>query len=205
MSRLIQRCVIAVLVTVTAAGCMNLGPTASQDTRYYLLEPVSATDGPQTPPALSADTVIGLGPVTLASYLDRPQIVTRMRDNMIRVDEFNRWGEPLGDAVTRALVDNMSLMAGDGRVLAFPWKRSQQVTVRVAVAVSGFEADDTGAVTLRARWQLLDGDGGRLVERRTEITRASGSDYGQVAAAMSGLISDLAGEIYQAIADLPQP
>lgn len=203
MSRLIQSCVIAVLVTVAAAACMNLGPAASQDTRYYLLEPVTAPEGPKAAPALSADTVIGVGPVTLATYLDRPQIVTRLRDNRIRVDEFNRWGEPLRDSVTRVLMDNMSLMAGDGRVIAFPWKRSQKVTVQVVVAVSGFEADDTGAVTLRARWQLLNGDGERLGERRTEITRASGSDYGQAAAAMSGLISDLAGEIYRAIAELP--
>ena len=203
MSRLIHRCVIAVLVTVAAAACMNLGPTASQDTRYYLLEPVSAPDGPKTAAALPAGTVIGLGPVTVASYLDRPQIVTRLRDNRIRVDEFNRWGEPLRDAVTRVLMDNVSLMTGDQRVLAFPWKRSQKVTVQVAVAVSGFEANDNGAVTLRARWQLLDGDGERLDERRTEITRASGGDYGQVAAAMSSLLSDLAGEIYQAVADMP--
>lgn len=203
MSRLIHRCVIAVLVTVAAAACMSLGPAGSQDTRYYLLEPVSAPDGPKTAPALSADTVIGVGPVTLASYLDRPQIVTRLRGNRIRVDEFNRWGEPLRDAVTRVLMDNMSLMAGDQRVVAFPWKRSQKITVQVLVSVSGFEADADGAVTLRARWQLLAGDGERLGERRTEITRASGSDYGQVAAAMSSLLSDLAGEIYRAVADLP--
>jgi len=198
MRRSLLRGAIAAMMLAAGAACMNLGPTASTDTRYYLLEPAATPEA--TTSALPAGTVIGFGPVSLPPYLDRPQIVTRLSDNRIRVDEFHRWGEPLTDAVMRVLSEDISSRAGGTRVWTFPWKRSQTVSVQVKVAIVGFEADHGGRVALKARWQLLDGDGAALGEHRATLTGVSGAGYGQVVGVMSGLLSDLSAKILESLA-----
>ena len=63
--------------------------------RFYVLSPlprgqqVSAPDKP---------LVIGIGPVELPPYLDRPQIVSRPDANRIALAEFDRWAEPLASS-----------------------------------------------------------------------------------------------------------
>ena len=56
---------LALVSAMLAAGCSNA------PTRFYVLAPGEMTA--VTAPALS----VGLGPIGLAGYLDRPQIVTR--------------------------------------------------------------------------------------------------------------------------------
>ena len=61
-------------IAVLAAGCLG----GSAPTRFYVLAPV---DGPAV--AGERPLAVGVGPVSLASYLDRPQIVTRPASDKI--------------------------------------------------------------------------------------------------------------------------
>ena len=86
---------LVLVAALVATGC--LGGTAP--TRFYVLAPV---DGPVVADARAM--TLGVGPVTLASYLDRPQIVTRPATDKIDLGEFDQW--------TRAACHRPSLCAG---------------------------------------------------------------------------------------------
>lgn len=82
-----------VLVTaVLGAGCLGGG---NAPTRLYVLAPVET-------PALPASGAlsVGVGPMHVPGYLDRPQIVTRRDADRIDLGDFDQWGEPLRDGIS---------------------------------------------------------------------------------------------------------
>ena len=67
------------------------GCAGSESVRYYVLSATPA--GPVG--AAVRDIPVGVGPVELPEYLDRPQIVTRTSQNELNVADFDRWAESL--------------------------------------------------------------------------------------------------------------
>ncbi|MFW6242141.1 MAG: PqiC family protein, partial [Thermodesulfobacteriota bacterium] len=59
----------------------------SLPTRFYLLTPQKT--GPGAAP--TAGPSVGVGPVELPDYLDRPQILTRAGEHEIHFAEFDQW------------------------------------------------------------------------------------------------------------------
>lgn len=197
---------ILLTVVCAAVACMNLGPGTSPGTRYYLLTPETDRSLGPMKSALPPAATVGIGPVSLPAYLDRPQIVTRMTGNQIKVDEFHRWGEPLKDAIQRVIMENLFAGAGDLQVVAYPWKRSMSVDAQVAIEVLRFDADATGKVTLTARWQMIGADGNKLLDaQRVSYTRTTGPDHAQVVAAMSDALSAFSSDILGMISAATAP
>jgi uncharacterized lipoprotein YmbA len=187
-----------VLVTaLLAGGC--LGGTAP--TRFYVLAPV---DGP----AVSGDRAmsVGVGPVGLAGYLDRPQIVTRPAADKIDLGEFDQWGEPLRDAISRVLAEDLSRQLPAAKVSVFPWRGLDAVRYQVIVNVTRFDGPAAGDTALEARWRVIDAASGKEVAakttRRTEP--ASGAGYTMAVSAMSRALEALSREIAQTLVGLPQ-
>ena len=85
--------IAALLALALLAGCAGV---ARQKTEFYLLE---ALADPAPISKLQGDAWLGLGPVTLARYLDRPQMVTRVGGNRLVIDALNHSlagrGEPV--------------------------------------------------------------------------------------------------------------
>ena len=73
------------LIAMTLAGCAGTEPS-----NYYLL---SALPAPETPirATPSDQLAVGVGPVTLPMYLDRPQLVTRASPNRLDLAAFNKF------------------------------------------------------------------------------------------------------------------
>jgi uncharacterized lipoprotein YmbA len=71
------------------AVLLGLGACASTPSRFYLLNTLPASE---TVPATAAGRgpVVGVGPITLPKYLDRPQLVTRASRNQLTLGEFDR-------------------------------------------------------------------------------------------------------------------
>src|SRR2546430_14448306 len=122
------------------------GCASSPPTRLYVLP--SLTGAETAPPAAQRDLTIGVGPVTLHPYLDRPQIVTRASRARLILGEFDQWGAPLRDSVTRALAENLSLLVPTDRVVLHPWARTTVPDYQVTVEVLQFDAGPGGEVIL---------------------------------------------------------
>src|SRR5262247_789000 len=116
----------AVLLSLALGGCSNTPPT-----RFYVLSAVAdqAAAIPGKGPA------IGIGPITLPQYLNRPQIVTRVSGNQLAVAEFDQWGGDLNDNLARTLAANLSSLLETDRVSLYPWKDEAPIDEQVTIDV----------------------------------------------------------------------
>jgi uncharacterized lipoprotein YmbA len=174
-------------------GC--LGTTAP--TRFFLLTALSDTERLEGRAGAGGQLVIGVGPVELPRYLDRPQIATRAGQHELRLAEFDQWAEPLQDNVTRVLAENLSRLLAADDVVIHPWPRSAHVAYQVLVQVTRFDSTIGAQSMLTARWQIIDVQEDRELLRKTSsfAVPIEASDYGAIVAAMSRGLGDLSREI----------
>jgi uncharacterized lipoprotein YmbA len=180
-----------------AAGC------ASQPSRFYLL---SAVPSPETAPlgtSTEQGPTIGVGPVTLPRYLDRPQIVTRTSPYELKLAEFDRWAEALDANFARVLAENLSFMLPSARVAMSPWPRTTTIDYQITVDVSHFLTQVGGDSLLIADWVLFKGEGQEVLRSGRSRLSASpaGQSYAAIVAAMSQAVSSLSREIASTIRD----
>lgn len=173
------------------AGCLSLGPRADR-TRYYALEP-----RPAPPPAGAAPLgVLGLGPVQLPAYLDRPELVTRGEGASVEVAGDERWAAPLEALFVAALAEDLRAGVPAREVVTWPWPAGAAPEWVVSVEVLRFERAPDGTAVLEARWALRRGAEAveRGLTRARERPAAAGSDasVGALGDAVAALARDLA-------------
>jgi uncharacterized protein len=168
--------------------------------KFYLLRSTSQAQSELKGRKVS----VGVGPVDLPPYVDRPQIVTQTAGNELNINEFNRWAEPLHGNFTRVMAENLGLLLGTDQVFAFPWGGSVAIDYQVKVEVAKFIGQLGGESSLVARWSIL-GDKGRkvLLTRRSQLqVVSSDARYDSLVTAMNQTLTDLSREIAGAIRSL---
>jgi len=187
-----QNLVLLFLFTLSLYSCA--GKSASS--KFYVLSPL-----PQSKLSEAEGTAIGVFPVAMPDYLDRPQIVTRVSDNEIKIDEFNRWAEPLKDSFYRALVQNLSTLLNTEKVIKLAQRPSVPVVLQIGVEVVQFEGTLGGDVVLIAKWELFE-QGGKnlLMAKRSSFKEPTGAaTYEALVAAQSRAVAALSREIAETI------
>lgn len=189
----VLRSILGSALLVLAVGCAETQPT-----RFYTLSGVHAP--PDASQTLPPGRVVGVGPVSLPDYLDRPQIVTRMAPNRADLADFDSWIEPLATMVPRILADDLSVLLGSDDVVTLPQRRAVRYAYQVEVDVSRFDFDAAGRAVLDARWYVI-GSREAVVEsgRATLSEPATSGDYASIAAAMSRALGALSRQIADAI------
>ncbi len=182
------------------AGCGKTEPS-----RFYVLSYGHGQDGGAASTTAREGVGIGVGPVELPQYLDRPHVVTRSSDNKLELAEFEQWGGNLEDNFGHVLAENLSFELSTDRVSVYPWRASAPIEYQVTVQVIAFEVDGEGDCQLDVRWSIVDQEARRvLVMARSSYREKVGpegggpegiTDYEAVAAAMSRNISDLGRDI----------
>jgi uncharacterized protein len=192
---LLTSAIIAGLLAL--AGCAN-----GQPTRFYTLSALADAPG-GTPRANLPELTVGVGPVTLPPYLDRPQLVTRAGDNRVVLADFDSWVEPLQGMFARVLAENLALLLGTDDVLLLPQRRDFALDRQVEVDVTRFDVDAAGNAVLDARWWVLDQDGEKVLRsgRSTISEPAKADDYTAAAGALSDALGAMSQEIAYAIVD----
>ncbi len=169
----------AALTAGVVLGCSPFGPQKDL-TRFYVL--TSLTD--QVPEGLEVrrpgPLAIGIGPVDLAEYLDRPQIQTRVSENQVWFSSVDRWAGPLRDNFARTLMENVAMLLGTERMYGHPWYQDANIDYSVRVHVMRFEWNAAGYAELLAAWEIGGADLGTEVEwglgRFTEPADTVGTD-----------------------------
>jgi uncharacterized lipoprotein YmbA len=200
-----------VLLSLALGGCSNTAPT-----RFYVLSAMAE----QTAAEPGKGTAIGIGPITLPQYLNRPQIVTRLSGNQLAFAEFDQWGGDLNDNVTRALAANLSSLLETDRVSLYPWKDEAPIDYQVTIDVANFEQDVDGSSLLTAYWSIVDprtgkvwlmrrssyrdtGDTARPATDSTDTILGGGTrPYDGIVAAMSRNLEALSRDIASAISSM---
>jgi uncharacterized lipoprotein YmbA len=127
---------------------------------YYRL----SADGP--PPPTGAGFALGVGPVALPDYIDRPELVFQSSDERFEVPFERRWAGSLRDTTTRAIGTNLARRLGTGNVHVYPWPPGTPLDYQVRVSVRQFHARSGGDAILEATWTVEDGHTGKVFVRR---------------------------------------
>jgi uncharacterized lipoprotein YmbA len=180
------------VVMLAAAGCARTPPP-----NFYLLEEPAGS----RLSGLDRGMAIGVGPLNLAGYLDRPNVVTRLTDHELQLSDFNRWAEPLKESILRVIGGNLSNMLETNRIYEIPWRNKEMpLEFRVEIDISRFDGCLGGDALLAARWTLYGRDEKTLVTRVSLITVASGGDgYDRLIGAQNQALRKLSQEIVDAI------
>jgi uncharacterized protein len=177
--------------SLMAGGC------ASQPSRFYLLSAVANAETASPGTSGQQGPTIGVGPVTLPRYVDRPQLVTRTSPYELKLAEFDRWAEALDTNFTRVLAENLSILLPTARVVMSPWPRATLLDYQITVDVTHFLSQVGGDSLLIADWTLLKGEGQEaLTSGRARFSASpGGQDYAAIVAAMSQTVASLSREI----------
>jgi len=147
------------LVSVLAA-CIKLETGPRQETRFYTLAPLTEAEAGTSSWTLPAGVTMGIGPIKLAKYLDRPQIVTSVSPTEFHFAEFDYWSEPLSDDIGMVVRENLTRLLHSERLLPFPWRLSRPVDVNLQLIVEVIAMDGRLDQTahLNLRWVLTKTD-----------------------------------------------
>jgi uncharacterized protein len=205
------RIILAGAIAASVSGCSYIAKAilAPQKdiSKFYLLTPTadSATATSATAPTPSSrdNFTLGLGPIKLPPYLDRPEVVMRAAPNRLELSKEDRWGESLQNGFTRAMERDLAAQSG-AVVIVFPWYNTVHIDMQVQIDVFRFETDSQGVATLSAKWTILDSTGKIILYTvETRLTQPSKpGDNTEGAAALSRDIGDLSGQIANMIQQL---
>lgn len=187
----------ACLVSLLIAGCGTSAPV-----RYYGLVPVET----EARFPVTEKFAIAIGPVRIAEYLNRYQIVTRTEDVSMKLGDYDRWTEPLAKSFQRTLTDNLATLLGSDRVLNFPAHSALDNGYQLPAQVTRFDTDSAGAAVLEVQWMLRTIDGETIVPaRRSRYTArvADSNDYGSIVEALSELVGTFSRDVASTLSELP--
>ena len=101
--------VILLAFSYLTAGCTFIGGT-QQATNNYVLSSLYSEEIETQALADLRNIGILVGPIRMALYLDRSDIVIRDSQNQIRLAEFSQWAGPLHENFSRVLAENLSVL-----------------------------------------------------------------------------------------------
>ena len=188
--------VILALVAIFSVGC-----TRSQTPRFYTLtsmQPDQVTSKRESP---AHNAVIGIGPVTIADYLDQSDLVTRTGDNQLLKGEYDRWAGSFKDDFVNVLAENIGFMVPTERIYLYPWRGSVPIGYQVALEVIRCDGRLGEAAHLVARWRVFEGPEKKLIKmNRSSLSEpVTGPGYAALVAAQSRAVAKLSQEIAEAI------
>jgi hypothetical protein len=185
-----------ILLTSLLSGCSQ-----SPRKNYYLLS-VPPTEQPIA--AQEITTVIGVGPIEIAEYLNRLHIVYQTKEGSLVMAENDYWAEPLNNGITRALTLNLTQSDNSRSIVSFPWRQDSKPHYSLRLKIYGLDRVGDQA-KINATWELIDNSQKQTVQRRHFIrTTESKPGAKALAQAYSQLIAELAAKMDKALKDSAQ-
>lgn len=180
---MIQR-LLLLLAIALLAGC------GASSRSFYVL----TADGPA--PA-GGGAGIGVGPVILAEYLDRANLVIARSPNQLAVAEDHRWAGDLSASIARVTATNLGRRLHTGNVRVYPWNNDGDINYQVTLDIRQLHGGDDGYVVIEAGWRAYSLPERKIKASRTFVDREplQTSGYPALVAAQSRLLSRLADNI----------
>jgi uncharacterized lipoprotein YmbA len=169
----------------------------SPPSAYYTLDEAKFDYSPDA----AAATILGIGPIRVPEYLERPQMVTRGDKSELLIDDFNRWAEPIVDAQHRIIASNVDALLEDVIVVGYPYSSVADYDAKMVGRIDRFDMDATGTTRLDVFWTVASADSELLVQPRRSVYTVSGGKPGNpnsVAEAMSDCLTQFSRDIADA-------
>jgi uncharacterized protein len=193
-------CLVICLLALMAAGCRSSTPPVE----FYTLASLPMMEMESHEQSAIRDITIGIGPVQLPQFLNRPQIVIRSGPNKLTVSEFHRWGGYFDQDFLRVLAQDISILLPTNRVVEFPWEDRADPDYRIEFNVQQFDGQPGNFVLLNTVWTIQERKGKKALYAKRSIIRqpVSGNEYDALVAAHSQALAVLSREIAAAIKNI---
>jgi uncharacterized lipoprotein YmbA len=195
---------ILLVVFLFMGGCTLLGGGTYHPSKNYVLSSMYSQEQPPQPIADLSDIGILVGPIRMAMYLDRSDVVIRNSQNEIEIADFASWAGPLPENFSRVLAENLSLWLNTKKVAIFPGTKLAFYDYSIGVNVTRFDGRPGGKAHLRARWVILDKKRkNMLFQEHTVLSQPIENDSIEaMIASQSRTVVDFSREIAEAIKKL---
>jgi uncharacterized lipoprotein YmbA len=150
----------ALAATLVFGGCIGK-PAPSQ--KLFVL-PTSSPVGSGPHAGVLGDRSLGVGPVSIASHLDKHFVAVRLEETRYEYADSMQWASPLDLLFQERLEEGLSWATGVTEVLRFPWGASNAPDVRVSARVARFELTTDGQAELTVHWSIRHGESGAPVD-----------------------------------------
>jgi uncharacterized protein len=189
---------------VGACLMLLVGCAGSTRSRYYLLDSLPAETAVRGTSEESCGSV-GVGPVKMAEYLQRLEIITRPAPNELVFSSFDLWAEPLIDSFPRTLAENVSRLTCAKDLSLYPWKPSRLPDYRVEAQVLSMDGNLGGTVDLEVWWSIFygaDKTTGRIDRKSRYSVPVSRHSYEALVQAHSQALAALSRDVADALRDV---
>lgn len=178
------------LFPLTALFVSFLAGCTTSPRAFYVL----TADGPA--PSGSGPG-IGVGPVNVAEYIDRTNIVLEEEPNRLAIAEDHRWAGDLGGTIARVTATNLGRRMNSGNVRTYPWTGDDGIRYQITLDIRQFHGAADGFAIIEAGWRAYELPGSRLIASRTFVDREplTRDGYQPLVAAKSRLLSRMAADI----------
>ena len=141
-------------------GCITAPDTPTP--RFYRLQ---AVDNIQVSAGskLTSNVIIGVGPVGIPEYQNRPQIVTQNENKMLTIAQFDRWGEPLDLALARLVSDNLTVLLEGVTIKIYPWNLAIPVKYQLVLDLVKLESQLDKDLFFAAQWSIIDAQANKMI------------------------------------------
>lgn len=179
---------LALLIGFLLAGC------ATAPKSFYVL----TADG-SAPSGGGAG--IGVGPVSLAEYIDRPNLVVADSPNQLSIADDHRWAGDLSSSIARVTATNLGRRLQTGNVRTYPWRDDNGLRYQVTIDIRQLHGSGDGHAVIEAGWRIYALPERRVAAAKTFVAREplDADGYPALVAAESRLLSRLAAEIASAM------
>jgi len=178
-----------VLLPLLIGGC------ASHKSNFYILSPVT-----QMTPREFNHTIL-IAPVSIPSMADRSQLVTRLDENRVRIDDLNLWATPLKAEIARIMAENLMATLNLARVVTpgiLPG--NEEPYYRIHINLIRFEAALGGKATLDALWSIQHSEKGFIHSGKTTMEEFfTDTNYEALISAYNRLLARLSEDITQGL------
>lgn len=192
---------LSLIFTLAAGGCVSI--PVSPGPRFYTLRTQDESEVPQKF-NIAQDIIIGVGPVRIPEYLNRPQIVTQDAKKMLTFAQFDRWGESLDIALTRLIGADLSVALPQANLNIYPWNLAIPVKYQVFADVIQLESELQKDLFFVVQWSLIDAQNNKMLfMKRSEFRKpVIPQNYSGLVETLSSACASLSSEIAEKIAEL---
>ncbi|MDW3095546.1 MAG: PqiC family protein [Gammaproteobacteria bacterium] len=140
-----------IILCIFVSSCSIGGTTRSS--QFYVLDAIATADSHE-----AKNLHLGVGPILVPGYINRPQIVTKSESAELIYAEFERWAEPMDEMFTRTLTQNITINSGSNSIISHPWSSNANLNKELTAKIIKFENNSKGHALLIVQWQLLNKD-----------------------------------------------
>ena len=198
----INPCVVisGVCFVLLLSGCISVANSPTP--RFYMLQAIHENQVSKKM-NIASDMLIGVGPVKIPEYQDRPQIVTQGKEQL-KFAQFDRWGESLELGLVRLIEEDLTVMLPGAKFTLYPWSSSLPVKYQVVVEIVQLDSQLDKDLFLVAQWLIIDTENSKTkIIKRSEFRQPiKPQNYFGLAQTLSTACAQLSSEIASALATL---